>query len=80
MQQTPKALAQFPSAVPADEHSVEVIQTPFNPAVDVAWHSLKYNDSKNWMCVENSYFLPYFQSNVVEVERVLKLKKHDWLK
>jgi hypothetical protein len=39
MQQTPKELAQFPSAVPADEHSVEVIQTPFNPDVDTAVHS-----------------------------------------
>ena len=47
MQQTPKELAQFPSAVPADEHSVEVIQTPFNPDVDTAVHSLKYNESKN---------------------------------
>ena len=47
MQQTPKELAQFPSEVPADEHSVEVIQTPFNPDVDTAWHSLKYNESKN---------------------------------
>ena len=39
-QQTPKALAQFPSAVPELEHSVEVIQTPFKPVVETAEHSL----------------------------------------
>ena len=42
MQQTPKELAQFPSADPRDEHSVDVMQTPFRPVVEVAEHSLKY--------------------------------------
>jgi hypothetical protein len=39
MQQTPNALAQFPSAVPEEEHSVEVMQTPLRPEVDTAEHS-----------------------------------------
>ena len=39
-QQTPKALAQFPSAVPELEHSEDAMQTPFKPVVETAEHSL----------------------------------------
>ena len=45
MQQTPNALAQFPSAVPEEEHSVEVMQTPLRPEVDTAEHSLKFMEN-----------------------------------
>jgi hypothetical protein len=54
-QQTPKALAQFPSAVPELEHSVEVMQTPFKPAVETAAHAsfLKVTMLNKENCLES---------------------------